>query len=213
MGLEFIWYGMKKWIVGFSLFIVVSFLLFSFLQYSTQPFKTDAIILLVGYDNEAREGEAKRLLHQGYADYLLVPARNKIYRTSKSVGAIDEVPLKNPLFISGSQRWLKVGSLNAPENTHIEIIRAKRIMERLGLKSALFVSSPYHLRRIKMMAKAEFGDNFKMAFVPAYHVKGFDPFWFMDFEQLKWVSMEYSKILWFLLYNSWEQIAPHIPHG
>ena len=38
------------------------------------------------------------------------------------------------------------------EDTHVEILRARSILQNMGLKSVNFVSSPYHMRRIKMIS-------------------------------------------------------------
>ncbi len=194
---------MKRWLFFVTLSAsILYFLLSSFLQYSSQPFKADAIILLVGYDNEAREAEAKRLLHEGYADYLLIPAWNKVLFKHKDTGVIDEFMLGQPVSTGGPRHWIRFGVLTSPENTHIEVLRAKGMMEALGLKTALFVSSPHHLRRIKMMAQAEFGDEVKMAFVAADVEKNELPGWKAYFKDLYWLGMESVKIVWFLIYDS-----------
>ena len=54
------------------------------------------------------------------------------------------------------------------QNTHLEILEAKRLMKERGLKSAIFVSSPYHMRRIKIIAGSVFGEDgeYALAFVP-----------------------------------------------
>ena len=53
------------------------------------------------------------------------------------------------------------------EDTHIEIIEAQKRMSDYGLKSAIFVSSPHHMRRIKLIAEKVFkSNNYNFYYVP-----------------------------------------------
>jgi hypothetical protein len=91
-------------------------------------------------------------------------------------------------------------------------------MEDLGLKTAIMVSSPYHMRRIKIitarvMAKWPGNDHFvggdsgeghaigPFAFVPAPANKPPGKIWFLHQEQLKDVLQECAKIFWFVIYS------------
>ncbi|EFK09732.1 conserved hypothetical protein [delta proteobacterium NaphS2] len=88
------------------------------------------------------------------------------------------------------------------EDTHSEVLRAKEMMDAYGLKSAIFVSSPYHMRRIKIIAAKVFGQkNYDLSFVPTPYEKTCGPLWWTDSYCLKWVMGEYVKIPWFLSYE------------
>ena len=88
------------------------------------------------------------------------------------------------------------------ENTHLKILHAKSIMEKYGFKSAIFVSSPYHMRRIKMIATKAFEeDNHSLCFIPATFEKFNKKIWLLSKNDRQWILSEYAKIAWFLLYT------------
>ena len=80
-------------------------------------------------------------------------------------------------------------------------------MEGLGFTSAIFVSSPYHMRRINIIAKSVFLDpkntpTFKLYFVPTRYETPHLNFWLLNIHDLRFVLMEYSKIFWFFIYSN-----------
>ena len=78
----------------------------------------------------------------------------------------------------------------------------KAMMDELGFKSANFVSSPYHMRRVKLIADRVFaGGNYNLSFVPSRYEETHKNLWWLNKYDLKWVLSEYSKIIWFLLYE------------
>src|SRR4030042_3983672 len=62
--------------------VLAGFVLYApkFLLYSSSYEKADSIILLVGPDFNARKKEANKLIDEGMAEYLIVPAHNKTYK-------------------------------------------------------------------------------------------------------------------------------------
>jgi hypothetical protein len=174
-----------------------------FLLYSSSYQKADAIILFLGPDFTARQKEAYKIIDEGMADYLIIPAYHKIYRI------FDEGNIKylSPnLFLRSS---IKKKALVAPapsfyEDTHVEIIEAGKIMSDYRLQSAIFVSSPYHMRRIKLIVSKVFtaqkGDFY---FVPTSYEKASANFWELSWADWKKVGREFGKILWFFLYIPW----------
>jgi uncharacterized SAM-binding protein YcdF (DUF218 family) len=74
-------------------------------------------------------------------------------------------------------------------------------MKKTEISSAIFVSNPYHMRRIKMIADKVFeGLHFKLHFVPSRHCKINNPWW-LHKEDIKWITSEYIKIIWFWVYS------------
>ena len=88
------------------------------------------------------------------------------------------------------------------ENTHIEVLEAGKMMKSLGLKSAILVSSPYHMRRIRIIAGQVFShEKYRLTFRGSRHVQH-DRFP----SQFTWTRMrkvlgEYIKIGWFYGYS------------
>jgi len=160
-----------------------------FLLYADRPVRTDAIVVFEGSDILARKKEAYQLRDEGYAGVLLVPASPVVIR-SQSTGAQYAGSAAERIYPSYY------------ENTHVEVLRAKTMMDAMGLKTATMVSSPYHLKRIRMIAGKVFGRQARLfAYVPARSVR--TPSGMIDMHARDWifVAQEYVKIIWFFLYS------------
>jgi len=196
----------KFLVVGILLLVLLGgFVLFSprFLLYSSEYKKANAIILLLGPDFKARQKEAYKLINDGMADYLIIPAYHKTYRI------YDNGTMK---YLSPNLYPSKSGQKNidAPpsfyEDTHLEIIEAQKVMFGYGLNSAILVSSPYHMRRIQLIVMKVFGTNKgNFYFVPTSYEKAPANFWELSLADWKKVRKEYGKILWFFIYFPWSR--------
>ena len=190
-------------ILVFILVLLAGLVLYSprFLLYSSEYKKADAIILLLGPDFKARQKEAFILINEGLADYLIIPAYHKTY------GIYDKGKGQYLLPDLHSFESSNNNVLHPPgfyEDTHLEIIEAKKIMSDYGLKSAIFVSSPYHMRRIKLIATKVFDlNNGGFYFVPTRYEKVPVNYWELSSADWKKVRREYGKILWFFIYFTW----------
>ena len=196
----------KILVVGILLLMLLGgFVLFSprFLLYSSKYKKADAIILLLGPDFKARQKEANRLINDGMADYLIIPAYHKTYRIydkeTKKFFSPNLYPFKSDK-----------NNVAAPpsfyEDTHLEIIDAQKVMSIYGLNSAIFVSSPYHMRRIQIIVMKVFDTNKgDFYFVPTSYEKAPANCWELSLTDWKKVRNEYGKILWFFLYFPWSR--------
>lgn len=175
-----------------------------YLRYSSDYRKVDAIVLFLGPDFSARQKKAHDILKEGKAKYLIVPAYNKVYRLSDK-GNIKSLSPNLSLSDSIKKRAL----LNPPspcyyEDTHIEVMEAKKTMADLGLKSAIFVSSPYHMRRVKLIVTKVFtGEQSGFYFVPTIYEKAPGSFWELSTSDWRKVGREYIKIIWFSIYILW----------
>ena len=206
-----------------------------FLAYSDLPRKSQAVILFRGPDYEERERAALQLMRDGYARFLLIPAFQTVYWLNEQ-GLLQNLPPNeitpradsragkasgfSPLECIQAEDFIKY--FRYVENTHIEVIRLRRMMECLGLKRAILVSSPYHMRRIKMIAAKVFNppthsvspesvgfsseknyegglSDFQLLYMAASHEQG-SPFWFLRKKDLLFVFSEYLKMVWFHLY-------------
>ncbi len=166
-----------------------------YLMYADEPSVSDAVVLFLGPDNKARQEDASRLMHEGYGRYLFIPAYGRITEAS-SLSLTAGVRKANPkLIISG----LKPRPYF--ENTHVEVLEAKRMMEQYRLSSAIFISSPDHMRRIKIISERIFREEpVRIVFVPirvepAAHQT-------LTLSDYKRMGTEYVKIIWFLIYSS-----------
>jgi uncharacterized SAM-binding protein YcdF (DUF218 family) len=168
-----------------------------FLLYSSSIEKMDAVVLLLGEDFNARKKQVNILTGEKLADYLIIPAYNKTYRFAD--GSVAEEFISSSDFskkIEKDKLWLIIY-----ENTHLEIIEAKMIMSDYKFKSAVFVSSPYHMRRIKIIVSKVFKQaEGGFYFMPTRFEKAPANFWELSSKDWKNVCTEYLKIIWFLIY-------------
>ena len=73
------------------------------------------------------------------------------------------------------------------------------MMEQYGLKSAIFVSSPDHMRRIKIITERIFHEEpVRIVFVPIRVEPAHQDLTLSDYKRM---GKEYVKIIWFLMYS------------
>jgi len=193
----------KYTILLFCLATVIAFAFYAphYLTYSESPLRSDAIVLLLGKDFKARKKEAQRLLADGFSTHLIIPAYGQVLKPSNGghlvlIQQIHSTP--------NSTKWKKKNTWphRRYEDTHVEVLHAKSAMDSLGFKSANFVSSPYHMRRIKLIANSVFGGgDYSLSYVPTRYEEISENLWWFNEFDLKWVVGEYLKIAWFLMYE------------
>lgn len=174
----------------------------SYLVVSDQPVKSDAVVMFLGGEKGTRAKEANQLVMEGYADYLIIPAYGQVKKRGPD-GKLERFNWKPPEALSNQP-----SQLNQPnqrkrfwEDTHEEAIIARDMMERLGISSAILVSSPYHMRRIKLIAARVFGEKATVCYVPTRYETPNEGFWLFNSYDRKFVLTEYMKIGWFVLYS------------
>ena len=192
----------KKKLICFSILVVLAIFFVAlyygprYLTYADKPLKSDAVVLFVGPDNKARQEDANRLMHEGYACYLFIPAYGRITEVSSLSSAAGTKKANPKLIISG----LKPRPYF--ENTHVEVLEAKRMMEQYRLKSAIFVSSPVHMRRIKIITDRIFHEEpVTIIFVPIRVEPAPQDLFDLTLSDYKRMGKEYVKIIWFLMYS------------
>ncbi len=170
-----------------------------YLAYSTNYKKVDAVVILLGPVFNDREKHARDLIEKGMADYLIIPAYNKTYH-------VDHGTLK-PLSIKTDKNNIpgKNNTVVPPyyEDTHLELIEAKKTMKMYGHKSAIFVSSPYHMRRIQIMVHKEFDRQSEYYFSPTPYDQAPLNIWELKASDWRKVRRECAKIVWFMIYYPW----------
>jgi uncharacterized SAM-binding protein YcdF (DUF218 family) len=169
----------------------------SFLLISEAPARVDAVVIFVGGEKGAREKEADQLVREGFADYLLIPGYGQIMKRGPEGGLARLDPGSSLKTLN-----FKLKTAARMEDTHIEVLGAKRLMDDLGLRSALFVSSPYHMRRIKLISGKVFNDRQEVRYVPTRYETPVGTYWLFSNRERAFVLTEYAKIVWFFLYSS-----------
>jgi hypothetical protein len=162
-----------------------------FLVYADNPVKSDAVILFLGADFTARKKEAARLLYEDYSRFLIIPSYRQVISLEKI-----------PFFPAARGQGGFKSYPRFYEKTHLELLYAKKMMDTMGLRSAIMVSSPYHMKRIKMIAGRVFGEQSRLlSFTPTPYEN--DPIHLREMDRTDWmfVMNEYIKICWFQLYS------------
>ena len=170
-------------IIGFCLFLArkpIFRLMGSFLVVQDELKKADVIVVLGG--ENSRVEEAAHLYKQGFAGYMIMTGK-RVAEGMKRSAVRSGVPAEDIIV--------------EPEaaSTYQHPIYIKPIMEARGFKSAIVVSSPYHMRRSAMLFDRAFR---KTGVELIYHSQQdgwFDPDrWWKEAVSRRAVKMEYAKL-------------------
>ncbi|HUN55812.1 MAG TPA: hypothetical protein VMU29_11710 [Smithella sp.] len=188
-----------------------------YLVYSDMPVrKSDIIVLFIGPDEKARQNEARQLIREGFSDFLFVSSYLRLYRAGGNGNILSAVPLpmtrtdgielrpkfeyeNNGLYFKRVRREFDIPFFY--ENTHVEILLTKKVMDAYGFKKAIFVSMPYHMRRIKIITEKVFGTEYDIKMAPSQFEKQNNVFSLLRCN-LSYSFMEYPKIIWFISYEA-----------
>lgn len=170
-----------------------------YLTRADRPVHADAVVVFVGPGGEHRFEEGRRLIAEGYARYLIIPAYGTVSRYAGN-GRFEPLIAEPRRSVPSFRRAPASGFGKHVENTHIEALLAKQTLDRLGMSSAILVSSPFHTRRIGLISSRVFSDDYTVTLVPSRFQNPFSARdWFNGDHLVKIVS-EYVKITWFLVY-------------
>jgi hypothetical protein len=196
---------MKKRIVipllaALLIFLICSGYAGNYLAYRDLPRASDAVVLFVGPGFEARQQEACDLIDEWKPKLLIIPAYNVVIPVNGR-----KIPRIRPI-TDAEYRAFKAKTKKDfnfwYENTHVEVMEAKRLLDAHGARSAIFVSSPYHMRRIKMITESVLDrGNYAVLFVPARGEAAMQPGGIASVREWCRQLGEYAKIAWFLMYR------------
>jgi len=184
--------------------MVTLFVIFAprFLAYADLPRRSDAVVLFDGPGSEERLNGARRLIRDGYANYLIIPSRDEVVRVTDD-GNLERISGQNVRQDNVHPIRKAAYHRHYFQDTHVEALEAKRILDEGGFKSAILVSSTYQMRRIKMIAGSVFRKgNYSLSFVPTrFQGSSTAADWLVETHR-KMIVNEYLKIGWFLLYRA-----------
>jgi len=164
--------------------------------------KADCVIAMLGGDFGQRKREAVSLIEKGVSDILLIPAWRHMVRYED--GGRREAGKKTVMAAGRPQVSVEFFGqrLDLYENTHLELLLAREMMAKLGLKSAVVVSSPYHMRRLQLIAGQVFAGGGYDIGLKSTSLKSYHPLDCLQSGRFrKYVASEYLKIAWFLVYG------------
>jgi len=163
-----------------------------FLVYDENPRKADVIIVLAG-DKGTRTEKGVELYQEGYAPYLIMSG-GEIYH-----GLIIGDLMKEHATELGVPPEAVISEPEA-SSTYENAVFTRNILEEQGFKTALVVSSNYHMRRVKYVFDKEFKNTgIALTYVAAAD-PNFDPaHWWENNESCLYVFNEYIKFVGYIL--------------
>ena len=164
--------------------------------------KADCVIVMLWNEFPDRKQTALSLIENGVADVMLIPAWRQVTRYDNGSRKLTEK--KTVAVAARPQVSVKVFGrrLDLYENTHLELLLARKMLAKLGFKLAVVVSSPRHMRRLQLIAGQVFADD-------GYDI-GLKSTSLVAYSSLaclqsggcrKHVAGEYLKLAWFLVYS------------
>ncbi|MDA8133270.1 MAG: YdcF family protein [Desulfobacteraceae bacterium] len=172
----------------------------AWLEYTEPPAPSDAVVLFVGPDYTERKKEAFQLLEEGYAARILIPAFNIILTSA------DPKTPDTEFYLPAPPGWSRYPDYY--ENTHVELLEAKKMMDAAGHTSALLVSSPFHMRRISLISKTVFPDEkYHLTFRGSRYARAKDFSSLFRQPRIEQIFEEYLKISGFYLYHLYGRVT------
>ena len=163
------------------------------------PQDVDAVVILAGSPNEDRMrvlGGAA-YFHQGRVRYIILPTRHPTFKWSWALRHYNINPaIPESSVIIGTYDQNDHQLLTQYGGTYIEARKTLHIMTQFDLRTAIIVSSDYHMRRAKMAFENARKKPIQKFF---YHpVKTFNTSgkpWWMNREYRHRILREYKKLL------------------
>jgi uncharacterized SAM-binding protein YcdF (DUF218 family) len=196
--------SLRKILKTCLLFICIFFILFfwkgeQFLNINNDDhcLKADAVVVLAGSPEEdiQRVVEGVALVQKGRAQNLILPLRHKALRWSwliKSYGIRSDIP-ENKILIGRAESYKQNRQCRG---TLTEAKKTIQIMHQNKLKSAIIVSSGYHMRRAKIaFDRAQDGHSIKFYYHPVNYSRNYKKPWWIDIDYLPKVIVEYIKLI------------------
>jgi len=154
----------------------------NFLVVNEDPVKSDVIVVLAG-DAGGRTDYGIALLREGYADKLLfsgcVASTGIMVRQALDAG----VPEDSLIIDTGS------------ESTYDNAVNSKALLLEYGYKSAIVVTSDYHMRRSRLVFEKAFEDAGIRLVYCSSAAEDFTPAkWWANSRGFKAVCAEYIKL-------------------
>lgn len=189
----------KKKIILIILGLLLIFLVLSFIEagnflvISESPTKADAIIVLAGDHKGDRTNNGVKLYKDGYSKNLIVSGGILYYKYT-----IAQMMKEQALEAGVPNKSIIVE--DKADNTWENAIYSMKIMLKENFKSAIVVSSPYHMRRSRMLFNKVFkGSGIKLTYYAAKDREYNPKKWYADFFGIKTTAMEYIKLVYYAI--------------
>jgi len=176
----------------------------SLIMIDSQPHKADAIVLLSGGEPGRAWGAAD--LYRGqWAPYVVITQEPVFSDTRElrrmgieiNTGGDNNLRILHGLGVP-PDRIIRVES--TVESTFDEMRRIRELVERKGWKSLLVVTSNYHTRRTRLIARYVFGRAVDIAVVSSNHGGMERQSWWKNRDDQRTFLIEFEKLVAYTLY-------------
>ena len=165
----------------------------------TIPQNVDAVVILAGSPDEDRRRvlQGAAYYHQGRVRYIILPTRHPTFKWSwatRHYNVKPEIPDSSVIIGTYDQRDQQL--LNHYGGTYIEAQKTFHIMTQYKMRTAIVVSSDYHMRRVKMAFENAYPKSIQQIF---YHsvqtIRSSGKPWWMKKESRHRILREYKKLI------------------
>ncbi len=168
--------------------------------------KTDAVVVLAGVPFEDRQRilEGARLYQQGRGRYIILPLRHPTFKWSWVVTNYElENSIPETHIIVGRRTAADKPEITQFGGTYVEARNTVRLMREHQLKSAIIVSSAYHMRRTRIaFEQVHPNSHLQFYFHPVDRPLNPESPWWRDGKYFRRVLGEYKKLLAaYFIYN------------
>lgn len=137
------------------------------------------------------------MIDRGLANIIYYPLTNTIWTAFPNDGTGKTLTTQ-----SNKIDYWKLREHEKPkyiENTHIELLVAKSFIQLNRIQRIMIVSSPYHMRRVKLIADRLFNREMDIFYSsPGNYTSGLT--WALNWREVQWTCKEAIKICWFIFY-------------
>jgi hypothetical protein len=182
--------------------------------------KTDAVVILAGapFEDKQRISAGASMFSNGRVRYMILPLRHPAFKWSWAVRHYQlEHSIQGTSLLIGRSTPSDKPAIARYGGTYVEAQKTVQIMRNLKLKSAIIVSSGYHMRRSKL-AFEHFQKNSNLLFFyyPVDQAANAGTLlWWMDTAYLSKILREYCKlVVAYFVYSSQNSTAlPRSQHS
>lgn len=167
-----------------------------------------ADLIVVATPFRPRFLHALNLMQKGYADQILLVGDTRIKMLWSGKTSVELA--KN----EAVKRGISQSIIHAKHSTgtRVDALQTKLLMISLGLKSALVISDPYNMRRLKMIFDHVFkGSGMKLAFAPTDQKRPSPDYWWLSPHSFVYVIKEWIKLpmnYYLLSFRPYKDVKP-----
>lgn len=169
-----------------ALLVLVVLALGWFIAPSDALEKSDAIVVVSGGDTAKRTAEGIRLWQEGYAPKLALAGAAADQGTSNAA-----VMRRQAIGAGVPPAAILIEERSATTVQNAEFL--KPVLDAVGVKKMILVTSPYHARRVKVTFQKTFGGGYEVRIHPALDGRWARSSWWQDREMIDLTWDEFTK--------------------